>query len=152
MFFLELSRFFYDPMDVVIWLLVPLPFLSPAWTSGSSWFIYCWSLTWRILSINLRVCVSQCSPLTPTLSCPLAVPRTWPGLSYPWAYHTWCPEFSVPICSHLQWVWSYPVFKVQPHCFLLQEALLSPAPLEVTAPPQALGSLYLVYVWDLGPS
>ena len=25
--------------------LVPLPFLYPAWTSGSSWFMYCWSLT-----------------------------------------------------------------------------------------------------------
>ena len=27
--------------------LVPLPFLNPAWTSGSSWFMYCWSLAWR---------------------------------------------------------------------------------------------------------
>ena len=25
-------------------------FLKPAWTSGSSQFIYCWSLAWRILS------------------------------------------------------------------------------------------------------
>ena len=32
--------------------LVPLPFLQPAWTSGSSWFMYCWSLAWRILSIK----------------------------------------------------------------------------------------------------
>ena len=36
--------------------LVPLPFLKPAWTSGSSWFTYCWSLAWRILSITLLVC------------------------------------------------------------------------------------------------
>ena len=35
-----------------IWSLVPLPFLKPAWTSGSSWFTYCWSLSWRILSIT----------------------------------------------------------------------------------------------------
>ena len=28
----------------------PLPFLRPAWRSGSSWFMYCWSLAWRILS------------------------------------------------------------------------------------------------------
>ena len=27
-----------------IWSLVPLPFLNPAWTSGSSQFMYCWSL------------------------------------------------------------------------------------------------------------
>ena len=30
-----------------IWSLVPLPFLNPAWTFGSSWFMYCWSLAWR---------------------------------------------------------------------------------------------------------
>ena len=39
-----------------IWSLVPLPFLNPAWTSGSSQFMYCWSLAWRIWSITLLVC------------------------------------------------------------------------------------------------
>ena len=38
------------------WFLVPLPFLNPAWTSGSSWFTYYWSLAWRILRITLLVC------------------------------------------------------------------------------------------------
>ena len=33
--FLELSCFFDDPMDV------------GNWTSGISWFTYCWSLAWR---------------------------------------------------------------------------------------------------------
>ena len=32
--FPELSCFFYDPTDVVMWSLVPLPFLNPTWTSG----------------------------------------------------------------------------------------------------------------------
>ena len=41
---------------LAIWSLVPLPFLNPAWTSGSSWFTYCWSLAWRILSISLLAC------------------------------------------------------------------------------------------------
>ena len=41
---------------LAIWSLVPLPFLKPAWTSGSSWFTYCWSLTWRILSVTLLAC------------------------------------------------------------------------------------------------
>ena len=50
---------------LAIWTLVPLPFLNPAWTSGSSWFTYHWSLAWRILSITLLVCemsaiVQQC--------------------------------------------------------------------------------------------
>ena len=34
---------------LAIWSLVPLPFLEPAWTSGSSQFTYCWKLAWRIL-------------------------------------------------------------------------------------------------------
>ena len=45
------SSFFHDPADVGT-----LPFLKPAWTSGSSWFMYCWSLAWRILSITLLEC------------------------------------------------------------------------------------------------
>ena len=36
---------------LAIWSLVPLPFLNPTWTSGISWFTYCWSLACRILSI-----------------------------------------------------------------------------------------------------
>ena len=36
--------------------LAPLPFLNPTWTSGSSCFMYCWSLAWRILSITLQTC------------------------------------------------------------------------------------------------
>ena len=39
--FLELSCVFDDPTDAGIWSLVPLPFLNPAWISGSSWFRYC---------------------------------------------------------------------------------------------------------------
>ena len=41
---------------LAIWSLVPLPFLKPAWTSGSSRFIHCWSLAWRILSITFLAC------------------------------------------------------------------------------------------------
>ena len=41
---------------LAIWSLVPLPFLNPAWTSGSSWFTYCWSLARRILSTTLLAC------------------------------------------------------------------------------------------------
>ena len=41
---------------LAIWSLVPLPFLKPAGTSGSSRFTYCWSLAWRIVSITLLAC------------------------------------------------------------------------------------------------
>ena len=49
--FLEFSCFFMIHWVLAIWSLVPLPYLNPAWTSGSSRFMYCWSLTWRILNI-----------------------------------------------------------------------------------------------------
>ena len=41
---------------LAIWSLVPLPFLNPACTPGSSWFTYCWNLAWRILSMILLAC------------------------------------------------------------------------------------------------
>ena len=41
---------------LAIWYQIPLPFLNPDLTSGSSQFMYCWSLAWRILSITLLVC------------------------------------------------------------------------------------------------
>ena len=41
---------------LAIWSLVPLPFLKPYCTSGSSQFTYSWSLAWRILSITLLAC------------------------------------------------------------------------------------------------
>ena len=41
---------------LAIWSLDLLPFLKPAWTSESSWFIYCWSLDWEILSLTLLAC------------------------------------------------------------------------------------------------
>ena len=55
-----------------IWSLVLLPFLNPAWTSGSSQFTYCWRLTWRIFSITLLVCewVQVCSSLNILWHCP----------------------------------------------------------------------------------
>ena len=53
--FLELSFLMIQWM-LAIWTLVPLSFLKPAWTSGRSQFMYCWSLVWRILSITLLVC------------------------------------------------------------------------------------------------
>ena len=44
------------PWKLAIWSLIPLPFLKPAWTSGSSQFTYYWILAWRILSITLLAC------------------------------------------------------------------------------------------------
>ena len=41
---------------LVIWSLFPESFPNPTWKSASSWFMYCWSLPWRILSISLLPC------------------------------------------------------------------------------------------------
>ena len=41
--FLEPFCFSMIQQMLVIWSLAPLPFLKPAWTSGSSWFTYHWS-------------------------------------------------------------------------------------------------------------
>ena len=50
---------------LAVWSLVHLPFLNPTWTPGSSWLTYCWSLSWRILSITLLACEMQlCSSLS----------------------------------------------------------------------------------------
>ena len=55
-FFLNSLAFSMIQWMLAIWSLVLLPFLNPAWASGSSWFTYCWSLAWRILNITLLAC------------------------------------------------------------------------------------------------
>ena len=57
------SRCFSGTLFLFLWsnrfcnlISAYLSFLNPAWTSGISWFTYCWSLAWRILSITLLVC------------------------------------------------------------------------------------------------
>ena len=41
---------------LAIWSLVPLPFLNPSCTFGSSQLMYCWGLAWIILSITMLAC------------------------------------------------------------------------------------------------
>ena len=48
-FFWNFLAFSMIQWILAIWSLVPLPFLNQAWTSESSQFMYCWSLTWRII-------------------------------------------------------------------------------------------------------
>ena len=48
--------FFYDPTDAGNLISGSVPLLNPACTSGSSQFMYCRSLAWRILSIILLAC------------------------------------------------------------------------------------------------
>ena len=51
--FLAFSCFLCDPVDVGNLISGSSAFLNPVWTFGSSWYMYWWSLAWRILSITL---------------------------------------------------------------------------------------------------
>ena len=54
--FLELSCLFDDPMDVGNLISGSSVFSKSSLNIWSSWFTYCWSLAWRILSITLLAC------------------------------------------------------------------------------------------------
>ena len=73
MFFWNYLAFCMIQLMLAIWFLLPLPFLNPAWTSGSSRFTYCWSLAWRILRITLLTCAAAAKSLQscPTLCDPI---------------------------------------------------------------------------------
>ena len=70
---------------LAIWFLVPLPFPNLAWTSGSSWFTYCWSLAWRNLSTSMLL-VSEVTQSCPTLCGPMDC--SLPGSSLHGILHT----------------------------------------------------------------
>ena len=56
MFFWNSLAFTMLQWMLTIWSLIPLPFLNPVGTFGSSQFTHCWSLAWGILSITLLAC------------------------------------------------------------------------------------------------
>jgi len=115
MFFWNSLAFSIIQRMLAIWSLVPLPFLNPAWTSGISWFTYCWSLAWRILSITLLACAAASKSLRscPTLCDPIdgsppgsPVPgilqaRTleWVAISFS---NAWKWELKVKLLSHVR--------------------------------------------------
>ena len=68
MFFWNSLAFSMIYWILAIWSLVPLPFLNPAYTSEISWFMFCWSLAWRILGMTLLV--QLCGSLNSLWHCP----------------------------------------------------------------------------------
>ena len=90
MFFWHSFAFSMIPRMLAVWSLFPLPFLNQAWTSGSSWLTYYWSLAWRILSITLLAC--EMSAVAWTFFCIAFLwdwnenwpfPALWPLLNFP---------------------------------------------------------------------
>ena len=62
---------------LVIWFLVPLPFVNPAWSSETCQFTNCWRLTWRILSTTLLACEVSASVQLNTLWHSLSLGLEW---------------------------------------------------------------------------
>ena len=84
---------------LAVWSMVPLPFLKPAWTSGISWFMCCWSLAWRTLSITLLEC--EMSAIVWYIKHYLALPFFGIGMKadlFQSCGHCWVFQ----ICWHLQ--------------------------------------------------
>ena len=67
------------------WSLVLLPFLNPAWTSGSSWFTYCRSLAWQI----------ECYFVSVWNECNCVAVWTFFGIAFLWDWNENWP-FPVP--------------------------------------------------------
>ena len=100
MFFWNSIAFSMIQWMLAIWSLVPLPFLNPVWTSGSSQFMYCWSLAWRILSITLLVC--EMSAIVQYFEHSLALPFFGIGMKtdlFQSCGHCWVFQ----ICWHTEW-------------------------------------------------
>ena len=91
--FVEFPCFLYDPVDVAIWPLVPLPFLNPAWTSWSSRFMYCSKSSLKDFEHYLASMWNECSCAVVWTFFGFAVlwdwnenwpfPVLWPLLSFP---------------------------------------------------------------------
>ena len=91
MFFWNSLAFSVIQQMLAIWSLVPLPFLIPAWTSGGSRFMNCWSLAWRILSITLLSCEMSAVVWCWNENWPF--PVLWPLLSFPNLRAHWVQHF-----------------------------------------------------------
>ena len=90
---------------LAIWSLVPLPFLKPAWTSGSSRFIYCWSLAWRILNSVPMIIWQQCMLLEDMfllLENLLTNPVTLKSILWEWVWFS-SVQFIRSVLSHSLW-------------------------------------------------
>ena len=83
-FFFNLLAFSMIQQMLAIWSLFPLPFLNPAWTPGSSYFTYCWNLTWRIFEHYFASMWNECNCVVVWTFFGIALLWDWNGnLSFP---------------------------------------------------------------------
>ena len=110
MFFWHFFAFSMIWWMLMIWSLIPLPVLNPAWTYGISWCTYHWSLAWRILSIILLACEMTAIvwQLEHSLTLPFfgigiktPFPVLWPGkvlLTFPNLLSYWVQHLNRSFC------------------------------------------------------
>ena len=108
MFFWNSVAFSMTQRMLAILSLVALPFLKLAWTSGSSWFTYCWSLAWRVYFTSMwddYNCVVVWTFFGTAFlwdwneNWPFSV--RWPLLSFPNLLAYWVQQFH----SIIFWIW-----------------------------------------------
>ena len=99
--FLELPCFLHNPSEVGNLTSDSSAFLNPAYTSGCSQFMYCWSLAWRTLSITLPACGMSTtvwwfehSSTLPFFGIGMNSKVLWPLLSFPNLLTYWVQHFN----------------------------------------------------------
>ena len=108
MFFWSSLPFSMIQQMLAIWCLVPLPFVKPAWTSGSSWFMYCSSVAWRILSITLLACAAAAKPIQSCATLCNTIDGSPPGSPVPGIFQARTLEW-VAISFSNAWKWKVKV-------------------------------------------
>ena len=99
----EVDVFLEFPFSVIqwmlaIWSLVPFLFLNWPWTSGRSWFTYCWSLACKILSMTL---LAWGIVQLPNGQHNLWYYPSWEWDEY-WPFPVLWPLLGLPICWHIE--------------------------------------------------
>ena len=84
---------------LAIWALVPLLFINPAWTHGSSQFTSYWSMAWKILHYLVSIWNKCNCEVVWTFFC-IAFLWDW---NENWHFQS-CGHFWVfQICLHIEW-------------------------------------------------
>ena len=104
MFFWNSLAFSMIQSMLVIWSLVPLPFLNAAWTSGSSQSKYCWSLGLENFEHYFAIVWDECNCAVVWAFFGIAFlwdrdenwpfPVLWPLLTFLICWHIECSTFT----------------------------------------------------------
>ena len=107
MFFWNFLAFSTIQQMLAIWSLVSLPLQNPIWTCGSSWFMYCWILSWMDFEHNLASMWNEydCTLVWTSFGTALLwdwnenwpFPVLWPLLSCPNWLACWVQHFKVKV-------------------------------------------------------